>query len=501
MKDRLFGISQLLILMPFLLVVGCDRASSPLEVGSATQEQQFVWNALNSWYFWEAQVPDLDANRYSNSKELFDFIGSYRDERQLFESLLYREEDDFSFFIDDYVVHEQARRGQSVSYGFSFGLVRPDPASQELFGYVQYTYHPIAADTGLNRGDIFTRVNGTQLTTNNFRNLLSQNSITLGLAEVESMSPFSIRNLNESISITAREIQENPVYLTRILETDFGKIGYLAYNAFRFNYHEELNDAFGEFVSAGIDHLILDLRYNGGGTVITSALLGSLISGLGEEDIYAQLIYNEKQADNNEVFRFLSEMPVWNREGEFVGSFANMNRLNLNHLYLLTSNRTASASEGLINGLAPFIDVILVGQQTLGKDEGSITLYDSPPGFTNRQNASPRHRRAMQPIVFKIFNSRLDDYPDGFTPVREVREIDFLDNLPPLGDPDEPLLAAALELITGTAPAEPAIAAIKMARQFRGELVYESGDWNPLERQVYLLPEEVPPNSVPVRFK
>jgi carboxyl-terminal processing protease len=129
------------------------------------------------------------------------------------------------------------------------------------------------------------------------------------------------------------------------------------------------------------------------------------------------------------------------------------------------------------------MDVILIGQQTVGKDDGSITVYDSPPNYNSRSNANPGHMRAMQPIVFKIFNSNDEDYPNGFFPEVQVREIDYLDDLPPLGDVNEPLLAAALEMITG----EPALARMRTARLIHGEMVFESRDLLPFDREMYLL--------------
>ena len=69
-------------------------------------------------------------------------------------------------------------------------------------------------------------------------------------------------------------------------------------------------------------------------------------------------------------------------------------------MYVLTTKSSASASELLINGLKPYIDVIQIGDVTTGKNVGSVTLYDSPNFGT--QNRNPSHRYAMQPIVLKI---------------------------------------------------------------------------------------------------
>jgi carboxyl-terminal processing protease len=420
-------------------------------------------------------------DRFSDDQELYAFLNDFPTEREVFDALLFSQ-DNFSFFIDDYEEFAQSQQGISKSFGFQFGLIQPDANSSNIFGYVQYVFDSIAEDAGLERGDIFTRVDGTRLTVNNFRDLLSRNSITLTMAEVESTSPFSISETNETVEIEAQNLQENPILVSKVFENGSTKIGYLSYNAFRFNFHGELNDAFGEFQAEGIDELVLDLRYNGGGAVITCTLLASMISGLEETNIFASLIFNEKQESNNSHFSFRDDVPIYNENRE-VERVDQMNRLSLNRVYILTSSRTASASETLVNGLAPFMDVILIGQQTVGKDDGSITVYDSPPGYNSRSNANPGHMRAMQPIVFKIFNSNDEDYPNGFFPEVQVREIDYLDDLPPLGDANEPLLAAALEMITG----EPALARMRTARLIHGEMVFESRDLLPFDREMYLL--------------
>jgi len=467
----------------FLIVLtlwGCDRSTGP-EVEEATAEKQFVWNGLNLWYFWQSDVNNLADNRFSDDQELYAFLNDFPNEREVFNALLFNQ-DDFSFFIDDYEEFADSQQGISQSFGFQFGLVRPDAGSSEIFGYVQYVFDSSAEDAGLERGDIFTRVDGTQLTVNNFQDLLGRSSITLTMAEIESTSPFSISETDETVDIEAQILQENPILVSKVLENGSTKIGYLSYNAFRFNFHGELNDAFGEFQAEGIDDLVLDLRYNGGGAVISSALLASMISGQNDSNIFASLIFNQKQESNNSHFNFMDEVPIFdeNRDVERVDP---MNQLSLNRVFILTSSRTASASEALINGLAPFIDVVVIGQQTVGKDDGSITVYDSPPNYNSRSNANPDHMRAMQPIVFKIFNSNNEDFPNGFFPEQEVREINYLDDLPPLGDEKEPLLSAALEMITGESP----LARMRAPALFHGEMVFESRDLLPLDREMYLL--------------
>ncbi len=482
MKRRFY-----LLILPLLLALnGCDTSSSSFE--EASEEKQFVWNGMNLWYFWQNSVSDLDDDRFSDDGDFHDFLNRFSDEEQLFFSLL-DPSDDFSWFIENYIEHEEARRGISQSFGFRYGLVRISDTSNDVFGYVQYVLPDSPAEAaGLQRGDVFNRVNGTQLTVNNFNTLLQNDNYTLTLAEIEN---GGFNELGETDNIQSVELQENPVFKHKIIETDAGKVGYLAFNAFRFNFHEELNSAFSQFQIEHISDLVIDLRYNSGGSLVTSAVLAGLISGLHNSNVFAQLIYNEKNQDRNTEFPIFDEVPVYDDEGNF-DDWITMNHLNLNRVFVLTARWTASASEMLINGLEPYMDVIQIGSETRGKDEGSITVYDSPPNYNNRNEANPNHLRAMQPIVFKIFNSLEEDYPDGFMPSEENYFVEFsrthLPNMRPLGDPDELLFSRALQIITGVEPVAKAAAV-----EFNpfGELIYDSGQQDPFSDKIYLLPGEV----------
>ncbi len=471
-----------LVVITLLLFSCSDSSVNPSD--EVTDEKIFVWNGLNQWYFWQESIPDLADDRFSGNRDFYNFLEGFSDERALFNSLLFAE-DDFSWFIDDFEVHEQSRQGISKSFGFRYGLVRIG-STNNIFGYVQYVVPDSPADqAGLQRGEIFTRINGTTLTIDNYLDLLRNEDYTLTMAEI---SNGTVSEKAETKSMTSVVLQENPIHMAEVLHVGDKKVGYLVLNAFRFNFHAELNEAFGLFSSEQIDDLVLDLRYNGGGALVTSATLGGLISGLEESVVFARLIHNSKQEQRNSEYPFFDRVPVYSSSGS-LEEWAPMNSLGLDRVFVLTARGTASASETVINGLRPFMEVIQIGDETRGKDEGSITVYDSPPGYGNKQNLNPSHKRAMQPIVFKIFNSLMEDYPDGFTALQDnrIREIDFLENLSELGDPQEPLLARALELIEGV----DVIAKQRFRPAFEGRMVFESPEMSPVEWETYLLPAEI----------
>ncbi|MDA8686831.1 carboxyl-terminal protease, partial [Robiginitalea sp.] len=123
---------------------------------------------------------------------------------------------------------------------------------------------------------------------------------------------------------------------------------------------------------------------------------------------------------------------------------------------MITSRSTASASELVINGLDPYIEVIKIGTTTTGKNEFSLTMVDDPnrPGApfiytaSREVNINPDNSWAIQPLVGRNENSiGFSDYTAGFVPDIELRE--NLQNMGILGDPAEPLLARAIQEITG----------------------------------------------------
>jgi C-terminal processing protease CtpA/Prc len=256
----------------------------------------------------------------------------------------------------------------------------------------------------------------------------------------------SLANNGIIVELTKEEnFETNPIQEHKLIDTAAGKVGYIMYNQFVADRSSNLNEIFGDFKSQGISDLVLDLRYNGGGSVRNCVELASMITGQFRNQIFAKEEWNsklnkflkEQHGTESQIDRFVSTI---SSDGETINS------IKLNRLYVLTSSESASASELLINGLSPFIEVIQIGENTVGKNVGSITVYDY---IDNEQTKNPDHTYAMQPIVLKIANSDgFADYADGLDPDVDVEE--DIRNLGSIGDINETFLAVALNLITET---------------------------------------------------
>jgi carboxyl-terminal processing protease len=314
---------------------------------------------------------------------------------------------------------------------------------------VRYVAPDSPADVaGIKRGDLINALDGVIMNEGNYSSVVSKLSNETVTFSVVTENGVLIADK----TITAAVISEDPVYLKKVFADINGKkVGYLVYNGFRSSYNDELNAAFADFKNQGIQELILDLRLNGGGSVLTSAYLASMIDASAGTETFAKLTFNAKHTNQSGSYTFLNTLNVYDANGTKTGE-ETINRLTgITKLYVLASGSTASASEMIINGLKPFMAVKVIGTTTYGKNVGSITLYDSPSSdYTSESSANSAHLYAMQPIVFQIYN-KLDqsDYTLGFVPDIEVKEYQYWNAILPFGDENEVVLKAALDDIRG----------------------------------------------------
>ena len=392
----------------------------------------FIWEGLNYWYYWQESIPDLSDRQTSNTNDYLNFLSS-KEPEPFFNSLL-DADDRFSWIQDDYEELENLLSGIELSNGIEFGLFL-ECNGQDVFGYVKYVQKNSDAESkGVQRGMFFNSIDGNRLNRNNYRDLLYGDNVSYIL----NLSDIQYDDAGDCINMISNDTS---------FDLDNSKVGYLMYNQFvgfveseNKDYNEELNQVFGDFKSNGVDNLILDLRYNPGGSTYTQLILASLITGQFTGEIYSQRVFNskvtERYKDDPESFR--------SRFLYTLDSGETLNSLGLNKLYVLTTSSTASSSEGIINNLAPYIEVIHIGDYTVGKNQGSITIKDY---INNEGDVNPNHKYAMQPIVTKSANSAgFADFDDGLVPDLLLKE--SLSNLGTLGDKNEKLLQSALNQIS-----------------------------------------------------
>ena len=402
----------------------------------ASEINDFVWKGMNASYLYKQEISDLDNNRFNDSEEYASYLNSYNSPENLFESLIYERDniDKFSLIVDNYIELEQYLSGVSLSNGLNFGLVYLPNSTNEIFGYVRYVNNGSEADlANINRGDIFRSIDDIPLSIDNYSDLLSQEVYTVNFANyfnnnTEDVSDDIIELNDINIELQKVPLIKNPVHHYSTLNYSGGKIGYLMYNQFVSNYDDYLKTIFSEFKSNSVDELILDLRYNPGGSINSAIVLASLITGQFENEIF-----NTEQWNNDIQNYWLNNNPEYliNRFMSFQSS------LNLSRVFILTTRSSASASELIINCLKPYINVIQIGTTTYGKYQASVTLYDSE-NFSN-QNVNRSHNYALQPLVLKTLNANgVTDYYNGISPDYEYEERAF--DMGQVGNINEPLL-------------------------------------------------------------
>ncbi|PIF02274.1 MAG: hypothetical protein CR996_00640 [Draconibacterium sp.] len=396
----------------------------------------FIKNVMEDIYLWYNTLPNIDPRGEFDSEAYFD-------------TLLYVD-DKWSLITNDIVALDNSLKGKETSYGWSLAFGRFSN-TKTVFALVEFVYPGTPADiAGLKRGDMIFKMNGANITDNNYMDLLNAASLSCTFGQYTEEGEI-INTRTESM--TAQELQLDPVLLSKVIERDGHKIGYLLYTQFINNYNSSLDDVFAQFKAQGINDLVIDLRYNPGGVITAAQHLCSSLAPASIVNSSATLVtyhWNDKYQQYWEQQNATNQLEV-----TFLNSVPQ--NMNLTKVYILTGSGTASASELTITGLKPYMDVVTVGETTYGKYTASFVLkpedfYDDASYYNDFRNWG------IMPIILRYANSQgVTDFKDGFTP--DIPVDDDLFTGIPLGNVQEPLLKAAVEDITGIP-----IVAMKSAR-------------------------------------
>ena len=412
---------------------------------------QFAWNVMDTYYLWRDRIASA-MKAWKNWEEPIGKVAEIRYKNAAGEDI-----DRWTMLTDDMDALEGSVSGHTRTLGMDFQMYFTDRTHTRICAVVTFTYASSpAAEAGLRRGDVILKVDGREMTPDNYKQLVREGLLGGGTVRL-------CLSGDRNVTLTAVDMYEDPVHTACVLETASGrKVGYLHYTSFTMDSCEDLVDAFSGFVTEGIDDMVLDLRYNSGGYVIAETVLASMLAPVAvveAESVLSQSIYNAILAKEikDTVTKFQTVFTFRN-EGEMhvvVTAGANPD---LPRLYVLTSGGSASASEALVCGLKPYMDVILVGTKTSGKFCGGV-LVDAKDWYDEVKNDLEKgeHEKAL-PYVdnwgiyvmisrYADCNGRTLSMPDGLAPDVEVED-DPLDGYA-LGDPHETMLATALSLIEG----------------------------------------------------
>lgn len=425
-----------------LLIIGltaffsaCNSDDKPAPTDGTAN--QWIEGKMRSMYYWYNEIPDKSKLNFNKETESF------------FTSLLSDKDGKSSENGHHYYSYIEKTNSTSKSYygdqpslGFEFQLWYIESMQKYAVNILYTLPDSPASENGLKRNDWILTIDNSAVDLTNVSKLISGVPVSLGISDEAENQVLNTVTLNPAM------VLDNPVYLDTIYNTsNFSnpeipkdiKIGYLVYNHFTSGpngvndetFNNSLRRTFAKFKAGNVDDFILDLRYNMGGIVTSAQLLATMLapaSGLNNE--FCHLQYNDKQSSLNRTLKL---------DTKYMKQGANGENLNLGRLFIITSNRTASASEAVINGLKPYMgdNIILVGEQTEGKNVGSITITDS------------RYNYKLHPIVCQLYNKNNEsDYTNGFSPVeKERREGDNDKELHELGNIDDYLLFITMQYV------------------------------------------------------
>lgn len=418
--------------------------------GSELEEKFWLRSWSNRTYLWYDEITDIDPNTVAGREAYFATLrteavtpsGAPRDQ--------------FHFTQDTAERFERVSTGSSSSFGSQYAIIESSPPRDIRIAFTQpgspFGEANILRGAKILEIDDVDAVNGgTQADVDVLNNALFPSepgqTHTFVIEDTAGAEP-------RTVTVSSETVVFDPVLRSSIIEQDGDQVGYVVFNTFGSSTAEEqLFDTFEELSDAGVDDLVLDLRYNGGGFLAIAAQLGYMIAGTNTRNqTFETLQFNDKFPEFDPVTgERITPTPFYDTTlGFTLPSGRDLPSVNLNRIFVLSTGGSCSASEALINGLQGIdVEVVLIGDTTCGK----------PYGFYTTDNCG----LSYSTIQFRGVNSKgFGDYADGFSPGQTGDNVrgelvngcavpdDFSAQL---GDEDEDLLQSALSFReTGVCP-------------------------------------------------
>ncbi len=342
------------IVLCCLALTGCGGSDNESTGGndtvtscSVTDQNRYFLDYMRENYFWYEDIPSsVDPDSYASVNDLLAAIRS--------------DEDRFSYILTEQEYQQRFVNAQYIGFGFSTRI----NGNRVFINYV-FNDSP-AATAGLQRADEIVAIDGVPVAT-----LIANNSYNqaLGSADVGVTAEFTWQRPDGqqfNTVISKVEVETNTVLAVERFQVAEREVGYYVLNSFIDRTGADLNQAYDALV--GVDELVIDLRYNGGGLIRYANQAATQAAGnnvIGQP--FVSLVFNDKNSENNytSVFELI--------EG--------VQQLDLNRVFVLTTGSSCSSSELIINGLSPFVEVVVVGQTTCGKPVGQ-----SPDPFCDKRS-------------------------------------------------------------------------------------------------------------------
>ena len=348
-----------LALIGFTTITSCKKDNDDVDApapevtnGGTSQAAKLKDSTLlytRDIYLWYNQIPTtFNAQSYADPNKIMEAVRQYSTEPGFSGPV-----DRWSFAVDQ---AEWDNVSSGVSGDFGISVFFKEEGDLRVSHVIKGSP---ASRAGVQRGWRIVKLNGnSNITTGNANTIISA-------VYSSSSTGFTFSkpdNTTTDITINAASYTENPVHLDTVYNTGSSKVGYLVFNSFLGDttaIYNEFNRVFSKFANAGVNDVVVDLRYNGGGYVtVQEKLANYLIPSSGNGSLMMKQEFNNKYKEYNST-----------------DNFRKLGSLNANRIFFIVSRSTASASELLINNLKPYMDVKVVGPNpTYGKPVGYFPI-------------------------------------------------------------------------------------------------------------------------------
>lgn len=417
--------------------------------GSTLDENNFLRSYNDDTYLWYDEVTDRDPGLYDDPKAYFDLLRT----NALTPSGIPK--DQWHFTYDSEVWHQLSQSGVTYGYGITWAFISNAPPRKLLIAYTEPDSPATNIPVPLARGAEILAIDGVDVESGSDVDTLNAGLFPSAIGEPHTFTVLDLGSATpRDVILTSASVTSATVQNTKVISTPTGEVGYMTFNDHLATAEQALIDAVNQLNAhdggAGVDDLVLDLRYNGGGYLDIGAELAYMIAGPGPTAgrIFEEHTFNDKHPVTNPVTgQALSPTPFHATTLGFSSPAGQaLPTLDLPRVYVLTGFGTASASESIMNGLRGVgVDVYQIGLTTRGK----------PYGFYATDNCGTTYFT----IQFKGANDiGFGDYSDGFSPANstgpgeDVPGCSVADDFTAqLGDPAEGRLAVALAYRDGAA--------------------------------------------------
>ncbi|MCD7935671.1 MAG: S41 family peptidase [Tannerellaceae bacterium] len=419
---------HILFLLLLTVSFSCtDEIDEEKPAGEWTAENEWIYETMEADYLWYNEIAKSTLDPSTDAETFFYSMLSRKDGK--------------SGYYYSYIEEKDGTRaymGDGLTYGFEYQAWRITDLNRVGLQILYVLPGSAAEQKGLKRGDWIFTLNGSNIGDDYYTLISSSSTLKVGVCE----NLKSYRELTEK-DLTATRLEDNPVFESKVIPNT--QVGYMAYHHFTTgpngsndrSYDIYMAEELAKLKQKGIKDFVLDLRYNPGGYVTSAQVLSSCLMPENKLDnIFCKMTYNDKRTKENVDLKFT----------KYISNRVYHPGLELNRIFVITSSRSASASELVIASLIPYFEnnLYIIGDtdnNTEGKNVGSIEYSED------------KYDWILHPIVCHVTNREEWDYSAGIPPT-EGFEYSYSEEagdeqLYPLGDENDGALKLILDYIAG----------------------------------------------------